>query len=126
MYYQVARDGGSPRIIHTFPFTRFTLHTTGAAATWSGPDCLHCRMCSFGILVLNDLIFYLTNMEMPDKNGDLDILNHMVRPRNTHDQTREILRKLALILLREAVGLARDLTTSLTLKKPRFLSNVEI
>ena len=67
-------------------------------------------------------------MEMPDKNGDLDILNHMVKPRNTHDQTREILRKLALIqlLLREAVGPARDLTTSLTLKKPRFLFNVEI
>ena len=28
--------------------------------------------------------FYLANIEMPNQNGILDILNHMVRPRNTH------------------------------------------
>ena len=35
-----------------------------------------------------DLIFFhLANMEIPTKNGVLNILNHMVRPRNTQDQT---------------------------------------
>ena len=33
-----------------------------------------------------DLILYLANKAIPDKNGDLDILNHMVRPRNTCSQ----------------------------------------
>ena len=31
-----------------------------------------------------DLIFYLANKAIPNKNGVLDILSHMVRPRNTH------------------------------------------
>ena len=38
-------------------------------------------------------------MGMPNKNGFLDILNHMVRPRNTHGQTRESVLKLILIQL---------------------------
>ena len=38
-------------------------------------------------------------MGMPNKNGFLDILNHMVRPRNTHGQTRENVLKLILIQL---------------------------
>ena len=43
--------------------------------------------------------FYLANMEVANKNGDLDILSHMVRPANTHDQTRGIVMKLPLFQL---------------------------
>ena len=42
-------------------------------------------------------------MEIPNKNGVFVTLNHMVRPRNTHGQTRGIVMKLQLVqlLLRE-------------------------
>ena len=33
-------------------------------------------------------------MEMPNKNGVIDILNHLVGPQNTHGQTRGIMMKL--------------------------------
>ena len=36
-----------------------------------------------------DLILYLANKAIPDKNGVLDILDHMVRPRNTVSQARD-------------------------------------
>ena len=36
---------------------------------------------------------------MPNKNGVLDILNHMVRPRNTYGQTRGIVVKLTIFQL---------------------------
>ena len=36
-----------------------------------------------------DLILYLANKAIPDKKGVLDILNHMVRPKNTCSQARD-------------------------------------
>ena len=36
-----------------------------------------------------DLILYLANKAIPDKNGVLDILNLMARPRNTCSQARD-------------------------------------
>ena len=36
-----------------------------------------------------DLILYLANKAIHDKNGVLDILNHMVRPRTTCSQARD-------------------------------------
>ena len=41
-----------------------------------------------------DLIFYLANKAMPNKNGVLDILSHVVRPRNTHGEAETIFMKL--------------------------------
>ena len=34
-------------------------------------------------------MFYQANKEIPNKNGVLDILNHMVRSRNTSGQARD-------------------------------------
>ena len=36
-----------------------------------------------------DLIFYPANKAIPNKNGVLDVLNHMVRPMNTPGQARD-------------------------------------
>ena len=36
-----------------------------------------------------DQFFYLANKAIPNKNGVLDILNHMVRPRNSCGQARD-------------------------------------
>ena len=43
--------------------------------------------CPYVILTHERPVFYLANMKMPDKNVDLDIVNHMPRTSNTHGQT---------------------------------------
>ena len=42
-----------------------------------------------GNIIEIDLIFNLANKAIPKKNGVLDILNHMVRSRNTCSQAHE-------------------------------------
>ena len=71
---------------HPFSFIRSTILPPASA---SGSDWLHWRMCSGGNIHEFDLIFYLANKAIPDKNGVLYIPNHMVRPRNTRGQARD-------------------------------------
>ena len=44
-------------------------------------------------------LMYLANKAMPNKNCVLDILNHMVKTRNTYDQACGIVMKLTSIQL---------------------------
>ena len=57
-------------------------------------------------------------MEMPNKNGVLKILSHMVRPRNTHGKTRAIVMKETLNQLLSKEGVEDNIANT---KKLSFI-----